>query len=94
VNSYRQLPLRLYQISMLSRLVASTALWEPNAPSLGRKYRDERRPRAGLLRGKEFTMKDLYTFDCDDATAVKTYNDICGEYRALFEELKIPYIVV
>ncbi|KAF8440098.1 hypothetical protein BGX38DRAFT_1120941 [Terfezia claveryi] len=73
VNSYRQLPLRLYQIS--------------------RKYRDERRPRAGLLRSKEFTMKDLYTFDCDDATAIKTYNDICDKYCALFEELKIPYIV-
>ena len=39
-------------------------------------------------------MKDLYTFDCDDATAIKTYNDICNEYHALFKELKIPYIVV
>ena len=39
-------------------------------------------------------MKDLYTFDCDDATAIKTYNNICDKYRTLFEELKIPYIVV
>lgn len=39
-------------------------------------------------------MKDLYTFDCDDATAIATYKDICNQYRALFEELKIPYIVV
>ncbi|KAI5810111.1 prolyl-tRNA synthetase 1 [Peziza echinospora] len=73
VQSYRQLPVRLYQI--------------------GRKYRDERRPRAGLLRGKEFTMKDLYTFDVNEATAIATYNEICKQYKSLFEELKIPFIV-
>lgn len=61
---------------------------------LGRKYRDERRPRAGLLRGIEFTMQDLYTFDCDEETAISTYYDICKQYQILFEELRIPYILV
>lgn len=39
-------------------------------------------------------MKDLYTFDCDDDTARKTYKDICDQYRALLKELNIPFIVV
>ena len=39
-------------------------------------------------------MKDLYTFDYDDKTAISTYYDICNQYRAIFEELRIPYILV
>jgi len=60
---------------------------------IGRKYRDERRPRAGLLRGKEFTMKDLYTFDTTEAAALETYADVQAAYRALFDELGLPYLV-
>ena len=47
-----------------------------------------------MLRGREFTMKDLYTFDINDATAIATYNQIRQRYDALFEELKIPFLVV
>ncbi|PVI08519.1 prolyl-tRNA synthetase [Periconia macrospinosa] len=59
----------------------------------GRKYRDERRPRQGLLRAKEFMMKDLYTFDCNHEDALKTYEEVRKAYNNLFDELKIPYLV-
>lgn len=58
-----------------------------------RKYRDEPRPRQGLLRGREFIMKDLYTFDCNTEEALKTYDLVRQAYTRLFNELKIPYLV-
>lgn len=60
---------------------------------IGRKYRDERRPRAGLLRGREFLMKDLYTFDATEKAALETYQDVQEAYKALFDELKLPYLI-
>ncbi|KAJ5246791.1 hypothetical protein N7468_001774 [Penicillium chermesinum] len=72
-TSYKNLPLRLYQIS--------------------RKYRDEPRPRQGLLRGREFIMKDLYTFDYSVSEALKTYQAVKHAYTQLFDELKVPYLV-
>ncbi|KAK7193469.1 prolyl-tRNA synthetase [Paraphaeosphaeria sporulosa] len=59
----------------------------------GRKYRDEKRPRQGLLRAKEFMMKDLYTFDSSHETALKTYDEVRQAYTNLFNELKLPYLV-
>ncbi|KAF2034889.1 prolyl-tRNA synthetase, partial [Setomelanomma holmii] len=59
----------------------------------GRKYRDERRPRQGLLRAKEFMMKDLYTFDSTSEAALETYAAVRQAYNNLFDELKLPYIV-
>ncbi|KAI5289486.1 hypothetical protein KEM54_003785 [Ascosphaera aggregata] len=56
-----------------------------------RKYRDEPRPRQGLLRGREFVMKDLYTFDTNVEAALKTYETVKDAYVRLFDELKIPY---
>ena len=64
VHSYRQLPLRLYQI--------------------GEKFRNEARPRGGLLRCREFVMKDLYTFDRSIEEARATYNEVCQVYRDTF----------
>ncbi|KAJ5587632.1 uncharacterized protein N7459_003397 [Penicillium hispanicum] len=58
-----------------------------------RKYRDEPRPRQGLLRGREFIMKDLYTFDYSVKEALKTYQSVKHTYTQLFDELKIPYLV-
>lgn len=58
-----------------------------------RKYRDEPRPRQGLLRGREFVMKDLYTFDYNAEEALKTYDLVRRAYTRLFDELKIPYLV-
>lgn len=58
-----------------------------------RKYRDEARPRQGLLRGREFIMKDLYTFDYSAEAAMETYEAVRQAYTRLFDELKIPYLV-
>ncbi|KAJ5185459.1 Prolyl-tRNA synthetase class IIa bacterial-type [Penicillium cf. griseofulvum] len=60
---------------------------------ISRKYRDEARPRQGLLRGREFIMKDLYTFDYSVSEAMKTYDAVKKAYTDLFNELKIPYLV-
>ena len=57
-----------------------------------RKYRDEPRPRQGLLRTKEFLMKDLYTFDATTEQALQTYENVRRAYNAFFRELKIPYL--
>lgn len=73
VTSYRDTPLKLYQIT--------------------RKYRDELRPRHGLLRGREFIMKDLYTFDVSVQAALESYEQVQVAYRNLFEELKLPILV-
>ncbi|KAF2211499.1 hypothetical protein CERZMDRAFT_98386 [Cercospora zeae-maydis SCOH1-5] len=73
VHSYKDLPLRLYQIT--------------------RKYRDEARPRQGLLRGREFVMKDLYTFDITSEQAMQTYDAVSKAYRAFLTELNLPFLV-
>lgn len=73
VKSYKELPLRLYQIS--------------------RKYRDELRPRQGLLRAKEFLMKDLYTFDHLESEALETYKSVREAYVNILTDLKLPYLV-
>lgn len=64
VRSYRQLPLRLYQIQ--------------------NKYRDEIRPRFGLMRGREFVMKDMYSFDRDEEGLDKSYWDAYHAYERIF----------
>ncbi|CRG85050.1 prolyl-tRNA synthetase [Talaromyces islandicus] len=73
VTSFKELPLRVYQIT--------------------RKYRDEARPRQGLLRGREFVMKDLYTFDYNTEDALITYDTVREAYKRIFDALKVPYLV-
>ncbi|KAI1269193.1 hypothetical protein F5Y18DRAFT_373878 [Xylariaceae sp. FL1019] len=60
---------------------------------IGRKYRDEIRPRHGVLRSREFVMKDLYTFDYSVSTALSTYETVRKAYNELFNELRLPYLV-
>lgn len=74
VASYRQLPLRLYQVTQ--------------------KFRDEPRPCHGLLRGREFLMKDLYTFDVSERTARQTYGEVFASYRRIFARLGLPITTV
>ncbi|PPL19033.1 proline--tRNA ligase [Microterricola pindariensis] len=73
-NSYKDLPLSLYQIQD--------------------KYRDEARPRAGLLRGREFTMKDAYSFDYTDAGLDKSYQAQRDAYERIFTRLGLEYVIV
>ncbi len=58
------------------------------------KFRDEARPRAGLLRGREFVMKDSYSFDVDDAGLQASYDKHRAAYQRLFERLGLPYVIV
>ncbi|KAK9473112.1 uncharacterized protein V1510DRAFT_415142 [Dipodascopsis tothii] len=73
VSSWKQLPLRLYQI--------------------GRKFRDELRPRGGLLRGREFTMMDLYSFDRTAEDALATYEVVRRAYDGALGEIGVDYVV-
>uniref|UniRef100_A0A182P933 Probable proline--tRNA ligase, mitochondrial n=1 Tax=Anopheles epiroticus TaxID=199890 RepID=A0A182P933_9DIPT len=72
--TYRQFPLRLYQIST--------------------KFRDEMKPRFGLMRAKEFLMKDLYTFDVDREGCRDTYESVNEAYGRLFGEIGVPFVKV
>ena len=69
INSYKQLPLNLYQIQA--------------------KYRDERRPRFGVMRTKTFTMKDAYTFDIDQEGLDKSYQDMFEAYTNIFRRCEL-----
>lgn len=64
VRSYKQLPIRLYQVQ--------------------NKYRDEIRPRFGVIRGREFVMKDLYSFDRDEAGCDESYQAMYDAYKEIF----------
>lgn len=58
------------------------------------KYRDERRPRFGVMRSREFIMKDAYSFDRDSAGLDKSYNDMYKAYCRIFDRMGLDYIVV
>ncbi|GGF40055.1 proline--tRNA ligase [Williamsia phyllosphaerae] len=58
------------------------------------KYRDEARPRAGILRGREFLMKDSYSFDLDEAGAKVSYASHRDAYQRIFARLGIRYVIV
>lgn len=58
------------------------------------KYRDEARPRAGLLRGREFIMKDSYSFDIDDAGLQAAYDRHRQAYVKVFDRLGFSYVIV
>jgi len=58
------------------------------------KYRDEIRPRYGVMRGREFVMKDAYSFDMDDAGLDKSYNDMGRAYRMIFRRCGLSVISV
>lgn len=74
VRSYRQLPVRLYQIQG--------------------KFRDEIRPRFGLMRGREFIMKDAYSFDADSAGAERSYRLMHEAYTRIFRRLGLRFRAV
>ena len=58
------------------------------------KYRDEARPRAGLLRGREFSMKDSYSFDYTDAGLELAYQQHRDAYERIFQRLGLEYVIV
>ncbi|GAB1475973.1 proline--tRNA ligase [Bacillota bacterium] len=74
VDSYRQLPLNLYQIQT--------------------KYRDEKRPRFGLMRSREFIMKDAYSFDRDWEGLNKSYDEMYEAYEKIFTRCGLTFRAV
>ncbi|MBE6344707.1 MAG: proline--tRNA ligase [Spirochaetaceae bacterium] len=74
LESYKQLPLTLYQINT--------------------KYRDEIRPRYGVMRGREFTMKDAYSFHTSEESLDKTYLAMEAAYKRIFKRLGLSVIPV
>jgi prolyl-tRNA synthetase len=74
VQSYRDLPLLLYQIQV--------------------KFRDEPRPRGGLIRVREFAMKDLYSFDVDEDGLETSYQKMVRAYRNIYDRCGLPTIMV
>ena len=58
------------------------------------KFRDERRPRFGVMRGREFTMKDAYSFDRDKASALKSYDTMFQAYKRIFDRFGLQYRAV
>lgn len=74
INSYKQLPLNLYQISF--------------------KFRDEFRPRFGVLRSREFIMKDAYSFHATPECLEKTYRKMYDTYCRIFKRCGLEYVIV
>lgn len=74
VNSYRQLPLVIYQIQT--------------------KYRDEKRPRFGINRAREFLMKDAYSFDATEEDARESYRIQWEAYEEIFDKMGLEYRIV
>ena len=58
------------------------------------KFRDERRPRFGLMRGREFTMKDAYSFDRDEAGAQQSYQNMYNAYMRIFKRIGLEFRAV
>lgn len=61
---------------------------------IGRKFRDESWPKHGLLRAKEFIMKDMYSFDKDVESATISYNVLVQAYKTIFDKLGLNYLIV
>ena len=59
-----------------------------------RKFRDEQKPKFGLLRGREFYMKDMYSFDVSEEAAHHTYQSVCHAYGRLFDRLGLRWVQV
>ncbi|HAL44522.1 MAG TPA: proline--tRNA ligase, partial [Phycisphaerales bacterium] len=74
INSYKQMPVNLYQISF--------------------KFRDEFRPRFGVLRSREFIMKDAYSFHSDEKSLDETYKVMYETYKKIFGRCGLKYAIV
>ena len=74
INSYKQLPINLYQMSF--------------------KFRDEFRPRFGVLRSREFIMKDAYSFNATAESLDETYRQMYDAYCKVFDRCGVPYVIV
>ncbi len=79
---------------MVRREVRSYRQLPLNHYQVQTKFRDEARPRSGILRCREFTMKDAYSFDVDEAAAVKSYETMREAYRRIFTRAGLTFRIV
>jgi proline--tRNA ligase len=79
---------------LIKNEVKSYKMLPLNIYQIQTKYRDELRPRFGLMRGREFIMKDAYSFDKDDAGLEISYRQMYETYQRIFNRLQIHYKVV
>ncbi|GAC1351229.1 MAG: proline--tRNA ligase [Polyangiales bacterium] len=79
---------------MVRREVRSYRQLPLNLYQLQTKFRYEARPRSGIMRGREFTMKDAYSFDVDEASALKSYQQMRGAYQRIFDRIGLTYRIV
>ena len=79
---------------MVRREIRSYRDLPKNLYQIQTKFRDEPRPRGGLLRGREFLMKDAYSFDKDEESALRSYEHMRQTYCRIFDRLGLSYRVV
>lgn len=79
---------------MVRREIRSYRQLPVNLYQIQMKFRDEPRPRAGLLRCREFLMKDAYSFDVDEEAALRSYEQMRDAYHRIFKRLGLDYRVV
>ncbi|KAL2919523.1 hypothetical protein HK105_201170 [Polyrhizophydium stewartii] len=79
--------------SLVASLVSSHRQLPLRLYQIGRKYRDELRPRSGLLRAREFIMKDMYSFDVSEDAALDTYEQVQGAYVRILKRIGAPFAV-
>ena len=81
-------------VDLVRRDVRSYKQLPLNLYQIQAKFRDEIRPRAGLMRGREFMMKDAYSFDVDDAAAHESYQAMFAAYERIFERCGLAFRAV
>ncbi len=81
-------------VDLVRRDVRSYKQLPLNLYQIQAKFRDEIRPRAGLMRGREFMMKDAYSFDVDDAAAHESYQAMFSAYERIFERCGLAFRAV
>ena len=81
-------------VDLVRRDVRSWRTLPLNLFQIQTKFRDEMRPRAGLMRGREFIMKDAYSFDVDEASALRSYDGMYAAYERIFTRCGLDFRAV
>jgi prolyl-tRNA synthetase len=98
INSFLTIPFQTHEESVTSLIASISPVSYKSLPlrlyQITPKFRDELRPKFGLLRAKEFLMKDMYTFDIGLDEARKTYDDVNEQYSRIFQHLDVPFVKI
>jgi prolyl-tRNA synthetase len=78
--------------SLVASLIGTRKHLPARLYQIGKKFRDEMNVRMGLMRAREFVMKDLYTFDFDHDSALQTYDEVSDAYRKIFMRIGLKFV--